>query len=92
MDCGNAGIVQAFDAVTVSDFADFQWDKSANLLISSLGSSGNQLPSDVSAAVNEYATGPLLEAEVSVANKSTGQYNDNGGVVRGVSKIILYGN
>lgn len=89
---GSPSIVQAFDATTLSDFAEFSWDKTTNLLVSSLGSSGNQLPSDASAVVSEYSAGVLLAAEVGVADKSTGQYSSDGGIVRGVSKIILYGN
>jgi hypothetical protein len=86
---GSPGVSQGFDATTLSDFADFTWDKTANLLTSHYNSGGRS-PSNASAIVTEYNAGALLEAETGQANKSAG-YNTNGGAVWGISKIILYG-
>ena len=85
---GNPGIAQAFNAVTVSDFAEFSWDKTANLIVS-VGKASGRMPTDVSSAVTWWSSNN--QSEVGVANKTL-EYLDGGGVIGGVSKIILFGN
>lgn len=85
---GNPGIAQAFDAVTVSDFAAFSWDKTANLIISVSKTTG-RMPTDASAAVEWFSTNN--HSEVGLADKTL-EYVSGGGVIGGISKIILFGN
>jgi hypothetical protein len=85
---GSPSIAQAFDAVTVSDLASFTWDKTANLIVSCFKDSG-RMPTDASSVVSWWTN--ASGSEVGTANKTL-PYSDGGGVIGGVSKIILYGN
>lgn len=85
---GSPSVAQAFNAITLSDVVDFTWDKTANLIISCFKDSG-RMPTDASAVVTWWSTAG--GSEVATPDKTL-EYVSGGGVVGGVSKIILYGN